>query len=394
MIFCLLLSLLIRNVWAVRTDALQTIFHDLQKSLDAGMESYIVQLEFSAAFDRVSHSGLLFKLKSIGVGNSVLSICRDFLSNRRQRVVVDVATSEWIPIVSGVPQESGLDPLLFILHTSEMFEQVDNRLYAYADDSTLMAVVRKPADRPTVAASLNRDVPRIQEWCNHWCMMLNPNKTKALIVSRSRTVNSPFGNLVLFGDSIPASPNLDILDVKFDSKFTFEDHVRGIVSRVSQRIVILRLVKRKFVDTSVLLPWVVTILHLFSQSLSIFLRCGGQLLNVIFSFVSARLFGGRALLSLSFLLYHRRRVAGLSMLYKVNVNSNRCLFSELPSAATRVRHSRAASTAHPLEFEVSRCRTSQFVRCFLPAQIRMWNDLPCTVFDTRTLDGFYCAVNR
>ena len=66
------------------------------------MESYVVQLDFSVAFDRVSHSGLLFKLKSIGVGGSVLSICREFLSNRRQRVMVDGATSEWIPIVSDV----------------------------------------------------------------------------------------------------------------------------------------------------------------------------------------------------------------------------------------------------------------------------------------------------
>ena len=48
------------------------------------MESYIVQLDFSPAFDRVSHSGLLFKLKSIGVGGSVLSICTEFLSDRRQ----------------------------------------------------------------------------------------------------------------------------------------------------------------------------------------------------------------------------------------------------------------------------------------------------------------------
>ena len=58
------------------------------------MESYIVQLDFSAAFDRVSHSGLLFKLKYICVGGSVLSICRELLSNRRQRVVVDGAASE------------------------------------------------------------------------------------------------------------------------------------------------------------------------------------------------------------------------------------------------------------------------------------------------------------
>ena len=48
-------------------------------------------------------------------------------------------------------------------------------------------------------------------------------------------------------------PNLDILSVKFDSKLTFEDHVCGIVSRVSQRIGILSLVKRVFVDTSLLL---------------------------------------------------------------------------------------------------------------------------------------------
>ena len=51
------------KVWA----ALQTISHHLQKSLDKGIESYIVQLDFSAAFDRVNHSGFLFKLKSIGV---------------------------------------------------------------------------------------------------------------------------------------------------------------------------------------------------------------------------------------------------------------------------------------------------------------------------------------
>ena len=48
----------------------------------------------------------------------------------------------------------------------------------------------------------------------------------------------------------------------------------------------------------------------------------------------------------------------------------------------------AAAAAHPIEFEVSRCRTSQFARCFLPAQTRVWNDLQYTVFDTGKLDGF------
>ena len=84
-------------------------------------------------------------------------------------------------------------------------------------------------------------------------MILNPNKTKALVVSRSRTVNPSNFDLVLSGVSICASPNLDILSVKFDSRLTFEDHVLNIVFRVSQRISILKLVERVFADTSVLL---------------------------------------------------------------------------------------------------------------------------------------------
>ena len=62
-----------------------------------------VKLDVSAAFDRASHGDLSFKLKSVGVGRSMLSICREFLSDRRQRVVVDGATYGWIPIVSDVP---------------------------------------------------------------------------------------------------------------------------------------------------------------------------------------------------------------------------------------------------------------------------------------------------
>ena len=162
--------------------------------------------------------------------------------------MVDGATSEWIPIVYGLPLGSVSSPLLFILYTSEMFELAENRLYAYADDSTLLAVVRKPADRPAVAATLNRDLAMIQELCNHWCMILNPNRTRALVVSRSRTVNPPHGDLVMSGVSICASPNLD-------SRITFKDHVCGIVSHVSQRIGILRLVRSIIVDTSVLLRW-------------------------------------------------------------------------------------------------------------------------------------------
>ena len=98
-----------------------------------------------------------------------------------------------------------------------MFELVKNRLLFCADDSTLLAVIHESADRAAIAASLKRDLARIQEWCNHWCKILNPNKTKALIVSRSRTVSPPHGDFVLSGVSICAIPYVGVLGVKFDT---------------------------------------------------------------------------------------------------------------------------------------------------------------------------------
>ena len=80
-----------------------------------------------------------------------------------------------------------------------------------------------------------------------------------------------------------------------------------------------------------------------------------------------------------FSLCHPRHVDALCMLYKVNSNMNHCLFTELPSASVRVRHTVATAAAHPLEFEVSMCRTSQFAKRFLPPPTCVWNDLPYTV---------------
>ena len=91
--------------------------------------------------------------------------------------------------------------------------------------------------------------------------------------------------MVLSEVSISASPkfNIDILSVKFDRGLTFEDHVRGILTRVSQRIGILMLVNRIFLDTSVLLHYyyalVLPILEYCSPVWGYAAECNLQLLE-------------------------------------------------------------------------------------------------------------------
>ena len=101
-------------------DALLCVSHTLQSALESGQEARIVQIDFSAAFDRVNHQGILYRLCSVGIGSSVLSILTQFLSNRSQHVMVDGCRNKLVD-VSGVPQGSVLGPLLFLLRFGAFF---------------------------------------------------------------------------------------------------------------------------------------------------------------------------------------------------------------------------------------------------------------------------------
>ena len=127
-----------------------------------------MQIDFSEAFERVNHQGILYRLCPVGIGSSVLSIRTQFLSNRSQHVMVDGCRSKLVDVVSGVQQGRVLGPLLFLLYTSELFYILKNKLIGYADDSTLMADVPSPGVRVTVAESLSRDLVRVSVWCDLW----------------------------------------------------------------------------------------------------------------------------------------------------------------------------------------------------------------------------------
>ena len=120
-----------------------------------------MQIDFSAAFDRINHLGILSKLCSVGIGGSVLSILTQFLSNRSQQVMVNGCRSKLVNVVSGVLQGRLLGLSLFLLCTLELYSILENKLIGYADDSTLMAAVQSPGARVAVAESLIRDLGRV-----------------------------------------------------------------------------------------------------------------------------------------------------------------------------------------------------------------------------------------
>ena len=101
---------------------LLSITHDIYKSLDDGFEVKGVFLDISKAFDKVWHEGLIYKLKQNGISGRLLSIIKDFLDSRKQRVVLNGQYSSWASIAAGVPQGSILGPLSF-LFTSTIYQK-------------------------------------------------------------------------------------------------------------------------------------------------------------------------------------------------------------------------------------------------------------------------------
>ena len=372
-------------------DALLTLVHEMQHHLDKGHEIRLVSLDFSAAFDTVNHKGLIFKLQSAGVGGKILNILTQFLSNRQQRVGVDGSFSPYSLVRSGVPQGSVLGPLLFILYTSDMWHGVRNKLLAYADDSSLYSVITSPLERQAVADCLTADLNWIQSWCLQWGMKLNPRKSKDLIVSRSRTRMPENPPLSVDGVYIESVTDLKLLGVTLDSKLTFEMQLRNLSRMISPKLGILRKSKKIYENDNILRNC------FFSFILPHFEYCSAVWMSAADSHL--RLLD-RAFNSVKFLLSdldldigHRRLVGSLTMLYKIVNDSMNPLHKFLPNFAQPLRVTRGTATMNSMAFEIPRCSTVQFSRCFFPAVCRVWNSLPTEIVSSPTVDSFKKSVN-
>ena len=154
---------------------LLSITQKLFTFFDNRIEVRTVSLDISKAFDKVWHEGLIFKLKQNDISGGLLRIFSHFLSNRKQRVALNVQNSLWTNVHAGVSQGSILSLLLFLIYINDLLDNLTSNAKLFADDTSLFSVFH---DVNTSADELNDDLKKVNEWAFQWKMSFNPDPSK------------------------------------------------------------------------------------------------------------------------------------------------------------------------------------------------------------------------
>ena len=210
----------------------------------------MIYLDFAKAFDSVPHHRLITKLQSYGIDGKILNWIKSFLSTRRQTVVLGGAMSDWILVISGIPQGSVLGPVLFVCFINDLPERVSSLVHMYADDTKLGRRIETIVDNHL----LQKDLNILMEWSTKWQLRFNASKCKILNIG---TIWRHSINHIYTMEENSQSVNLELtteekdLGIWVDSGLKFDGHVAKSVLKANA---VLGSIKRSFVymDVSML----------------------------------------------------------------------------------------------------------------------------------------------
>ena len=198
------------------------------KSVDNGGAFGVLHTDLSKAFDCLPHELLIAKLDAYGFDKRSLKLIHSYLSNRKQRVKINDTYSSWSEILFGVPQGSILGPLLLNIFICDMLYFLEGFDIAnYADDSTPYCA-GKSAE--SVVNNLEQSSTILFKWLNNNYMKVNTGKSHLLLSGNSRATAT------IDNSYIESEDEQVLLGITIYSNLTFENHIRNICKKASQKL--------------------------------------------------------------------------------------------------------------------------------------------------------------
>ena len=215
--------LLPHNSWCVNDWAIQI---SKKNQVD------IAYPDFAKAFDSIVHKKLLFKLKAYGVHGLFLNWIKSFLTDRIKRVRVGKCISDILTVTSGVPQDSVLSPILFIVYINDLCNlstksQNVVTFKLFADEAKVYMSISNIQSAELLQVCLND----ISNWADMWQLKLTPSKCSVLQLGKI-CVNNLYA---INGVILPLVKNMSDLVITVDNNLDFKLLVNNICVKAKQR---------------------------------------------------------------------------------------------------------------------------------------------------------------
>ena len=234
-----------RNKAQHSTETLNVMMTDkFLEAMNNKMLTLMVLLDLSKAFDSTDHAKLLVKLRSLGVSCTALEWFRSYMHDRQQYIRIGSEMSGMCQSTHGVPQGSILGPALFNVYINDMPGVPDYcSLEPYVDDSKLhLSFLVKDIDG--AARKITEDLRKVAAWCCQNSLLINPDKTKLLLIGTRQIQNTPTDldlHVTLLGKELRPVVSARDLGVYMDATLSFDEHITSVTSCLSSRSQINRI---------------------------------------------------------------------------------------------------------------------------------------------------------
>jgi len=371
------------------TQLLLTV-NDFAENLNKNDQTDVILLDFSKAFDKVSHHHLFHKLNHYGIRGDLLNWIKHFTLQRSQCVVVEGQQSGSAAVTSGVPQGTVLAPLLFLCFINDLPKGILSKIKLYADDVLLYNTIHTQQD----CQQLQKDLDLLGNWAAKWKMVFNPQKCEFIRITKKKhpTLNKYY----IQNKEIKEVTHAKYLGITLSHNLSWSEHIKKITNKANKTKGFLQRNLHKCPLTTKsncykamvkpILEYASVIWSPHTQKdINMIERCQRQAARFVMNNYSSYASVTQMLNTLNWpTLAKCRQQERAIMMFKiihnlVDIPANYYLTPLPMTHDTR---------GHNMRLLQPMTRTDSYLYSFFPSAIKIWNSLPQSVIDSNDIDQF------